>query len=55
MLVIGDTADDDGNLQLPTSLGDYRMLLSVQRWGGDWYNMTDYQTWSGPVIRLSDD
>ncbi|KAH8893452.1 subtilisin-like protein [Thozetella sp. PMI_491] len=33
--------------------GDYRWLVSVLRWGGDKHVFKDYDTWLGPVIRLT--
>ncbi|KAL2074241.1 hypothetical protein VTL71DRAFT_8019 [Oculimacula yallundae] len=33
-------------------VGDYRALLRVLRWGGDYQKAADYQSWLSPVIRV---
>jgi hypothetical protein len=59
--------DDDENLTHPSAFlwgfgnyangwklpnGDYRALLRVLRWNGDWLKEKDYQSWLSPVIRV---
>jgi hypothetical protein len=33
--------------------GDYRPLLRVMRWGGNWENPDDFESWLGPVLRVA--
>ncbi len=48
-----DEWEDEGG-EAPTSPGDYRMLISALRWGGNATNLADYETWLGPVLRVID-
>ena len=45
--------EDSGGLA-PTSVGDYRMLISVLKWGGNFTDLNDWETWLSPVIRVID-
>ncbi|KAH8900461.1 subtilisin-like protein, partial [Thozetella sp. PMI_491] len=40
--------DDEGGVA-PTSVGDYRILLSALRWGGNITNPNDWESWLSPV------
>lgn len=33
--------------------GDYRVLLRVLRWDGDWLKEEDYQSWLSPILRIA--
>lgn len=50
-----DEWEDDGGVAR-TEVGDYRVLLSVLKWGGNITNFpADWETWLGPVIRVIDE
>lgn len=48
-----DAFEDSGGLA-PTSVGDYRVLVSVLKWGGNFTDLTDWETWLSPIIRVID-
>lgn len=56
MTVISNSDDwDDEGGEAPTAVGDYRLLLSVLRWGGNATNWPeDWETWLSPVLRIID-
>ena len=43
----------DGGSTLQLGSGDYRLLISVLRWGGNDSVTADYETWLGPIMTLS--
>jgi hypothetical protein len=48
----GDVTADDGSVLLLEG-GEYRLLISALRWGGDEDVVADYDTWLSGVITLS--
>jgi len=48
-----DEWEDSGGVA-PTSVGDYRILVSALRWGGALRNLSDWESWLSPVIRVKD-
>ncbi|KUI68302.1 Minor extracellular protease vpr [Cytospora mali] len=56
MTVISDSDEwDDEGGEAPTDIGDYRLLLSVLKWGGNVTNWPeDWETWLSPVLRIID-
>lgn len=56
MTVISNSDDwEDEGGEAPTAVGDYRLLLSVLKWGGNATNWpADWETWLSPVLRIID-
>lgn len=47
-----DLYDIAGNWVNTAVPGDYRLLLRVERWGGNPFEEEGYQSWLSPVVRL---
>lgn len=56
MRVVADTDEwDDEGGEAPTAVGDYRILLSALKWGGNVTNWPeDWETWLSPILRVVD-
>ncbi|ROW05714.1 hypothetical protein VMCG_05172 [Cytospora schulzeri] len=56
MTVISNSDDwEDEGGEAPTAVGDYRLLLSALKWGGNATNWPeDWETWLSPVLRIID-
>ncbi|KAI9048878.1 hypothetical protein LZ554_006732 [Drepanopeziza brunnea f. sp. 'monogermtubi'] len=51
ILLDGSTYDAGGGLVATLPDGDYRALLRVLKWGGDWAKEESYESWLSPIIR----
>lgn len=53
VIVNNDDYEDEGGVA-PTNPGDYRILISALRWRGNVTDLSDWESWLSPIIRVID-